>query len=180
MQSRSVWDSIVGALMKSIARMICTTVIVLAMATPTTGGGKMVVGWLEKARISPGNLLVRAKLDTGAKTCSLGVHSLAEFTRHGESWVRFDVKNKYGDKITLEKKVQRLVRIKRHGGELQNRPVVLLGMCLGYLYKEIEVNLVDRTDFNYPMLIARSFMAGSFIVDPSAKFTSPPSCTESQ
>lgn len=166
--------------MKSIAVVICTTVVVLIMAVPASGGGKMVVGWLEKARISPGNLLVRAKLDTGAKTCSLGVHSLAEFTRHGEQWVRFDVKNKYGDKITLEKKVQRLVRIKRHGVELQNRPVILLGICLGYLYKEIEVNLVDRTDFNYPMLIGRSFMAGNFIVDPSAKFTSPPTCTESR
>jgi hypothetical protein len=90
------------------------------------------------------------------------------------------VQNKYGDKLTLEKKVQRVVQIKRHGAELQKRPVILLGICLGYFYKEIEVNLVDRTDFNYPMLIGRSFMAGSIIVDPSAKFTIPPTCTESR
>jgi hypothetical protein len=82
--------------------------------------------------------------------------------------VRFEVKNKSGDKLTLEKKVQRWVQIKRHGAELQKRPVILLGICLGYFYKEIEVNLVDRSDFNYPMLIGRSFMADSFIVDPSA------------
>ncbi len=166
--------------MRTIAQVICTTVFVLTMAAPASGGAKMVVGWLEKARISPGNLMVRAKFDTGAKTCSLGVHSLAEFTRHEEPWVRFEVKNKSGDKLTLEKKVQRWVQIKRHGAELQKRPVILLGICLGYFYKEVEVNLVDRSDFNYPMLIGRSFMAGSFIVDPSAKFTVPPSCTESR
>jgi hypothetical protein len=72
--------------MRGIAQVICMTVFVLTTAAAASGGANMVIGWLEKARISPGNLLVRAKLDTGAKTCSLGVHSLAEFTRHEEPW----------------------------------------------------------------------------------------------
>ena len=138
----------------------------------------MVVGWLEKARILPGGLTLRAKLDTGAKTCSLTALGMIEFNRNGEQWVRFEVKDKYADKITLERKVLRTASIKQHGAELQKRPVVLVGICLGYVYKEVEVSLVDRSTFNYPMLLGRSFLAGRFIIDPAAKFTTPPSCVE--
>ncbi len=165
--------------MKFFAMLLCCIMFTfLASDASASGQGKMVMGWLEKARIFPGNLTLRVKLDTGAKTCSLTALGMKEFTRNGEEWVRFEAKDKYADKVTMERKVLRWVTIKRHGGELQKRPVVLIGVCLGYIYKEIEVGLVDRTGFNYPMLLGRSFLEGNFIVDVSAKFTVPPSCVE--
>ena len=164
--------------MKSFALLICFILGILAMAAPASGQAKMSVGWLEKVRIFPGNLLIHAKLDTGAKTCSLNAPHITEFSRDGEKWVRFGVTNKYGDKITLERKVNRVASIKRHGVEVQKRFVIHLAICLGTLYKEVEVNLVDRRDFLYPMLIGRSFMAGNLVVDPAAKYTTKPSCKE--
>jgi hypothetical protein len=165
--------------MKSFVLLLCCIILTSFLSDARASGqGKMVMGWLEKARIFPGNFLLRAKLDTGAKTCSLTALSRSEFTRNGEQWVRFEVKDKYAAKIAIERKVLRTVSVKRLGQELQKRPVVLLGICLGYIYKEIEVSLVDRTGFNYPMLLGRNFLGGNFLVDPSAKFTVPPSCVE--
>jgi hypothetical protein len=153
---------------------IAATAFVLVGALPAEG--KAVVGWLEKVRIYPGNLVIHAKLDTGARNSSLNASHVTVFERDGEQWVRFDVSSRYGKTVTIERKVQRVVKVKRHGAKPQIRFAVLLGICLGDVYKEVEVNLVDRSGFIYQMLIGRSFLAGNFIVDPAAKYTSKPNC----
>jgi hypothetical protein len=56
------------------------------------------------------------------------------------------------------------------------RPVIRLGICLGNVYKEVEVNLQDRSKFNYQMLIGRSYLKNSFLVDASATFTVETNC----
>jgi hypothetical protein len=44
------------------------------------------------------------------------------------------------------------------------------------VYKEVEVNLEDRSKFNYQLLIGRSYLKNSFLVDASATFTLKPNC----
>jgi len=139
--------------------------------------GKLLVGWLEKVRINPGNLIIYAKLDSGAKNSSLNASHVTAFERDGEQWVRFDVTSRYGKTVTIKRRVKRVVKIKRHGAKPQARYAVNLGICLGDSYKEVEVNLAERSDFLYQMLIGRSFLASSFIVDPSAKYTTKPNCS---
>lgn len=70
----------------------------------------------------------------------------------------------------------RIAKIKRHFGRSQKRPVVQMGVCLGDVYQETEVNLVDRTGYNYQMLIGRRFLNDRFIVDPDLHFTLKPAC----
>jgi hypothetical protein len=137
---------------------------------------KQVVGWVEKVRIYPANILVHAKMDTGAKNSSLNASHITEFTRNGEDWVRFDVTGRSGKTITIESKVHRMAKIKRQDEKPDRRLAIVLGICLGNFYKEVEVNLVDRSDFIYQMLIGRSFMRGKLIVDPSATYTTKPIC----
>jgi hypothetical protein len=137
---------------------------------------KTIVGRIEKARIFPGDIVFRAKMDTGARNSSLDTHNIKEFERDGEPWVRFEVTNHEGDKRTIERKLIRLARIKEHDLSVQTRPVIILGICVGTLYREVEVNLVDRRNFNYPLLIGRSYMTGSLVVDPALKNTSKPDC----
>jgi hypothetical protein len=72
----------------------------------------------------------------------------------------------------------RTATIKRHYLKSQQRPVIKLGLCLGTIYKETEVNLVDRSGFQYRMLLGRKFMEGEVIIDPSAKYTVEPECKE--
>jgi hypothetical protein len=145
-------------------------------ALPIPAEGKQVVGWLEKVCIYPGNLVIHAKLDTGARNSSLNASHITEFTRNGEQWVRFKVTSRYGKTVTFERKVQRVVKIKRHGANPQIRFAILLGICLGSFFGETEVNLVDRSNFNYQMLIGRSFLKDNVIIDPSLKYTTKPNC----
>lgn len=137
---------------------------------------KRIVGWIETVSIYPGNMKVKAKLDTGARNSSLNAQNLEQFKRDGETWVRFDLHNYKNRQETFEAKVIRTTRIKQLGQKADSRPVIKLGICVGNTYKEVEVNLEDRRGFNYQMLIGRSFLKGSFIVDPGLTFTIKPDC----
>jgi hypothetical protein len=135
-----------------------------------------VAGWIERASIFPGDLNVKAKLDTGAKHSSLNAKHIKEFERDGTTWVRFELKNWKGRMASFEAPVVRVATIKQHDAESAKRPVIQLGICLGNVYKEVEVNLEDRSKFNYQLLIGRSYLKNSFLVDASATFTLKPNC----
>jgi hypothetical protein len=141
-----------------------------------TATAKDVVGWIERVAIYPGKLLIKAKIDTGAKNSSLHCDCISPFDRDGEKWVGFTVENDKGQKIRLERKVHRTALVKRAGEDDQERMVILLGICLDRTYREAEVTLVDRSAMNYPMLIGRTFLEGEFVVDPDATFTTKPRC----
>lgn len=137
---------------------------------------KEVVGWVENVKIYPGKVMVKAKVDTGAKTSSLDCACITPFKRDGKQWLSFSIKNHEGDIVRLEKPVARIARIKRHFGKEQKRYVVKLGICLGSVYRETEVTLVDRTGFNYYLLVGRSFLRNDFLIDPSRTFINSPDC----
>jgi len=138
--------------------------------------GKEMVGWVEKVRIYPGNLLVEARIDTGADTSSLHCDCITSSERNGEKWVSFIVETLDGRPILMEQKVVRMAKIKRHLGEVQERMVIKLGVCLGTTYKETEVTVVDRSGLTYPMLVGRDFLEGHFLVDPSVSYKTTPQC----
>lgn len=137
---------------------------------------KEVVGWVEKAMIYPGKIQIKSKIDTGAKTSSLNCQCITPIKRNGEDWVSFSVKNFNGEITMIEKPIVRIAKIKRHFGEQQERYVVKLGICLGNVYREEDVTLVDRSGFNYQMLIGRNFLKKDFLVDPDQTFLNKPRC----
>lgn len=141
----------------------------LAAATGAAAGEGIVGGWIERARVGE-LLVVEAKLDTGADTCSLGVERLLEFRRSGRRWVRFWVEDpsEDGRRIRYERRLVRWARIERHGPD-DRRPVVGLDLCVGSVARRVEVNLVDRSGFDYPLLVGRNFLAGAFVIDPDAQ-----------
>ena len=51
-------------------------------------------------------------------------------------------------------------------------------ICLGNKRRTVEVNLVDRDEFDYPMLLGRSALQGIAIVDPSITHLSQPDCRQ--
>lgn len=136
------------------------------------------VGWIENVVITPGDLEIRAKLDTGARTSSLHAPHFQLFQKGGEDWVRFSVTNREGTTKAFERRIVRVARIKRIKGKSQERPVVMLGICIGDIFRETQVNLVDRDGFNYQMLIGRRFMARHVSVNPARTLTTKPQCRE--
>jgi len=157
---------------------LCFCMFLLCLVPAGAAQAKEVVGWVENAVIYPGGVSIKAKVDTGAKTSSLDCGCITPFKRDGKDWLSFSVKNQQGDMVRLEKPVKRIAKIKRHFGKDQKRYVVMLGVCLGSVYREAEVTLVDRSGFNYALLIGRNFLQDDFLVDPSATFRNTPNCKD--
>ena len=149
---------------------------IISCGVQANASEKLVVGWVERVRIYPGDFEIHAKIDTGAKTSSLNAPDLKVFTRDGEEWVSFEVTNRGGVTQRFEEKIFRVSKIRQHGGRIQQRPVVMLGVCVGIVYKMTEVNLIDRKNFNYQMLIGRRLMKDQVIVDPGRTFIVKPQC----
>jgi hypothetical protein len=159
----------ISALFLNIYLLICPQLIFAAE--------KEVVGWVEKVRLFPSNLLVQGKLDSGADFSSLSATDIVEFDKDGVNWVKFSVQNRYGEKREITERVQRTALIKRHGKKSpQRRPVIRLAICLGNHYMETDVNLVDRSNFDFQMLIGRNFLAGNVLLDPASTYLTEPRC----
>ena len=147
-------------------------------ATSTEPQEKHIIGWIETVQILPENLSLSAKMDTGADHSSLNVIDPMEFMKGEEKWIRFSIPLKEDGAVTLERPILRFAKIKRKGRTSQKRAVVLFDLCVGNIFKkDVPVNLADRTGFKYPMLIGRSFLKGSAIVDASLTLTQQPSCS---
>ena len=155
-------------------------VICLSLATTSVSATKETVGWVEKVRIHPGGIDLKAKIDSGARTSSLHCDCAKPVKRNGEEWIVFTVTNHKGDQIRLERRVEKISKVKRHFGKIQRRYVISLGICLGKTYKETPVNLVDRSSMNYQLLIGRRFLKDIYIIDPALTFVSKPRCKETR
>lgn len=146
---------------------------------------RQILGWLEFGIIQPGGAKVDVKLDTGAKTSSMHALDIEIIEKKGKKYVRFRFDTGYDDDederydLTLERPLVREVVIKRHKKNNQVRPVVMMEICLGGQMYEGEFSLVDRTRFNYPVLLGRRLLAKSVIVDPASTFTKQPNCSSS-
>ncbi|MDH4128162.1 MAG: RimK/LysX family protein [Spirochaetota bacterium] len=147
-----------------------------------SSSSKIIIGRAEKVRVYPSGLLVRAKIDTGALNSSLNSRNISYFKRDNQDWVRFEIHNytdnsrRKGKKMTVERPLLRITEIRQKGRPDEKRPAVIMGICLANKYTEVEVNLVDRRNFNYPMLIGRSFLSDNFLVDASVKNVTKPTC----
>lgn len=157
---------------------ICSAFFLSMFSMPADS--KEIIGWLEMIRVYPGNLKIRAKMDTGAKGSAINAFNVKRFERDKEAWVSFELrdysKNAKTKHVFLEKKVVDSVKIKRKGGGLEERLVVNMDICLGGIHKKIRMSLMDRSNFNYQVLIGRVDLQNTFIIDPSVTFTRKPLC----
>jgi len=135
-----------------------------------------VAGWTERIRLLPSGLELAAKLDSGAENSSLHIERQRLFRRGGKRWIRFTVEGESGRRVAFERRVVRFAAIKRHSGRSDVRPVVEMKFCLGSATRTVEVNLVDRSRLEYPILIGRSFLAGEYLIDTSATELRPLAC----
>ncbi|MCK7598223.1 RimK/LysX family protein [Microbulbifer sp. CAU 1566] len=131
---------------------------------------KLVLGSEELFTVEPGGVRLRALVDTGAATCSLSVLDLTPFERDGSEWVRF----KLGDgsdvePVNVELPIKRHVRVARPGFDRQRRPIVDMSLTVGEVTHMVEVNLIERGEFEFPLLVGRNFLKDAAVVDVSRK-----------
>jgi hypothetical protein len=147
--------------------------------TPAQAGKKDIFGWVEHVLVGDSQLDLMAKLDTGADTSSIHATKIRRYrSSNRELWLDFRLTDESsGRTIRFKKKLVRYAFIKEHEGPSQKRPVVDMTICLGDHKKEIEVSLVDRGVFQYPVLLGRNALEGHVIVDPELSLTAKPSCS---
>ncbi|MFC0667101.1 ATP-dependent zinc protease [Azotobacter chroococcum] len=140
---------------------------------------KTIFGLNEYVSLPELKLEVAAKLDTGAETASLSARDITRFKRNGETWVRFYLAIDDSHAHPIERPLARVSKIKRRSGDYDPaesktytaRPVVELDFCMGETLRTIEVNLTDRSAFQYPLLIGSEALARfGALVDPSIKY----------
>ncbi|MFJ4113188.1 ATP-dependent zinc protease [Pseudomonas sp. NPDC089758] len=150
------------------------------LALPVMAADPTLYGRYENISLPELGETLKAKMDTGAYTASLSAKDIERFTRDGEDWVRFRLATKASDGKVYEHKVSRISKIKNRADEddegdapeLSRRPVIDLELCLGDEKRTVEVNLVDRSSFNYPLLVgAKALREFKAAVNPAKRFT---------
>jgi hypothetical protein len=136
-----------------------------------------IVGWVENAILIGPEIRMKAKLDTGAETSSLDAGIIKKFRKDGKRWVRFRITDRQTGKehIVVRERV-RTIGVIQHEGRAQTRPVVLMDVCIAGRLLATEVSLIDRSEFNYPLLLGRNTLKSFALVDPGNTFLSEPEC----
>lgn len=138
------------------------------------------LGYIEDAYIGRLGLEMKAKLDTGADTSSVFARDIEIYKKSKtDNWVKFRLIGKNGRAIRYDQNVIRFAAIKLKTGGIQRRPVIHLPLCVGGKRGLAEVNLADREEFEYDVLIGREFLASRIIVDSAQTFAADQSCDAS-
>lgn len=134
----------------------------------------IVLGWREWVALPElGVNVIKAKIDTGARTSSLHAFGIERFRQHWKDRVRFDIHPLQRDDQHVIKCAADLVDI-RHvtdsGGHRELRYVIETELVLGGISRAIEISLTNRAEMIYRMLLGRKALQNHFIIDPTRSF----------
>lgn len=129
-------------------------------------------GWREWLTLPDlGIPAIRAKLDTGARSSALHVDDMELLERDGRRLVRF-VLRPGPDLHSVEKEAEVIdIRpVTDSGGRTRERPFIRTTLQLAGGSWLIDMNLTNRADMLFPMLLGRTAIAGRLLVDANQSF----------
>jgi hypothetical protein len=135
------------------------------------------LGWRERLALpSLGVPVLKAKLDTGARSSSLHVEWLEVDERADGTWLRFQVRTtrKGGVSEPCEAKAIGQRAVTDSGGHSTTRWFIEAEIELAGERFTAEVNLTDRRHMLFPLLLGRTALHGRFQVDPSLSYSQTP------
>lgn len=140
----------------------------------TAGRAKLVLGWREWVCLPEfGNALVKAKIDTGARTSSIHAYNLHIDVVGSQMIARFDIaprgRNRR-DEPSAQVPITEFRSVRSSNGESQIRPVIRMSLALGARIKEVEVSLSERDEMGFRLLVGREAIRGDCVVDPGRSF----------
>lgn len=136
--------------------------------------GLQVIGAVEWALVEPSNLVMEARIDTGAETSSIHAEDIRLVEKDGKRYVQFSlVDRESGDLIPVERRLHRRILVKQNTEDApeDRRYVVRMWVTIGESRLWLDVSLSDRDDFEYELLIGRNMLMDEFVVDVSRQHT---------
>ena len=136
---------------------------------------KATIGWRESVELLDfDNSIIKAKMDTGARTSSLHATHISESEDSGIKYVAFRLKTNINNRkkykfFKSELKEWRIVR--NSGGDEEYRPVVKTRVKIGKKVMNIEITLTQRSRMSYDMLIGRTALRKKFLIDSGKSYT---------
>jgi len=133
-----------------------------------------VIGWREWVGLPDfGIKMIKAKVDTGARSSSLHALNLREFERDGVQWVRFHVhpvQRKRIDAVEIEAVVLEYRSVRSSSGKAATRPVIVTNIELFGIIWPVELTLASRDEMGFRMLLGREAFRGRFLVDAGKSY----------
>jgi hypothetical protein len=132
------------------------------------------LGWREWIGFPDLNIdIIKAKIDTGARTSALHAFRVVPFTRAAQQWVRFSIHPVQRDTDTVVEceapvKDQRTVR--DSGGHEELRYVIEVLIKIGEDQFLAEVTLTDRDTMVFRVLLGRTALRGKYVIHPGKSY----------
>lgn len=134
---------------------------------------KETLGWKEWVSLPDfGISCILAKIDTGARTSSLHTIDEEVFIKDNVEWVRFTIALDSRENRISSAEAPLMARrtVTNSGGQAEERFVIEAQLCIGDWRSLAEVTLTRRKGMKCRMLIGRTAVSGSAIVDPEHTF----------
>jgi len=135
---------------------------------------KRPLGWREWAALPDlGIAAIKAKIDTGARSCALHASEFEEFELDGQAMLRFCVHPFQRDAATTVRAEAPIVerrRIRSSSGHEQLRWVVRTRLRLGDASWPVELSLTTRDAMGFRLLIGRQALRRRFLVDSGRSY----------
>jgi ribosomal protein S6--L-glutamate ligase len=117
--------------------------------------------------------LIKARVDSGAKTSALHAINISPFVRDNENWVKFDINPIQNNSKTIKHCEAKLVDkrvVKSSSGYREQRYVIQTTLNIAGNNWIIEMTLTNRDSMGFRMLLGREAMSGRILVDPEKKY----------
>ena len=149
---------------------ILSFLLLIGGAEITKAQERITVGAVEDVILLPWEILLPARIDSGAHLSSLDARNLKIVDKRAE----FRLPEKYGGR-ELKLPIVDWQTV-RSAEAMEKRPVVDIEICFGGKTLRSKFNLNDRSAVRYPVLIGRNILKLNFIVDPQKNRLIPPQC----
>ena len=146
--------------------------------TPMPGStARNTIGWREYVELPELGILgpdrIKAKIDSGARSCALHAINIRYFQKEGAAWIAFEVHPRQRTTkslVSCQAPLLEVRSVKDSGGKRTLRPVILTEVKMGDAVIPIELTLVARDSMGFRMLIGRQAIRGRYLIDPGSSF----------
>ena len=135
---------------------------------------KAIVGWREWVALTElGGAVVKAKVDTGARTSAIHAYRISTYESDGLTIARFQihpVQKRKRPVLAVEAPVVDIRHVRSSNGSVEERLGVRTPIEMGQHRFSIDLTLTNRDEMGFRMLLGRSALKRRFLVDPGRSY----------